>query len=72
MNETINKQTPAIEPLKPLRVGIICNDTNREDLLHYRQELVNLNKEFGKNIKLILFGYNGINDGGNYLTDVYF
>lgn len=70
MTKTTKQEEPS--KLKPLRVGIICNDTNREDLLHYREELVNINKQFGSNVKLILFGFNGINDGGNWLTDVDF
>jgi len=61
-----------VKALEPLRVGIICNETNREDLLFYRDELIRINKELGGSVTLVLYGYNGIEENDNWLDGVEF
>ena len=59
-------------PLTPLRVGVICSETNREDLLHYKDELIKINKKLGWRVELILFGYDGSDGKKNWLKGVNF
>lgn len=67
-------QSPPVEgkPLSPLRVGIICKDTNREDLLEYKDELISINHKLGGRVELVLFGYNGVDEEGDWLKGVNF
>ena len=61
-----------IKALDPLRIGIICNETNREDLLFYREELIRLNKEMEGKVTLVLYGYDGTDGNDNWLEGVDF
>ena len=59
--------------LDPLRIGIICNETNREDLVYYKKEFISINKLFGNRLELVFFGYNGADgDDDNWLEGVNF
>jgi len=60
------------EPLKPLRVGIISNETNREDLLHYRDELASIKTKLQGRIELVIYGFDGVDKNNNWLKGVDF
>lgn len=78
MEDTSNQpQHPApIEqpqaPSEPLRIGIICNETNRVDLLHYKAEFMAINAKYQDDIQLVFFGYNGEDGDDNWLEGVDF
>jgi len=60
------------EPLKPLRVGIISNETNREDLLFYKSELIAINNKLKGRVHLVIFGFDGDDGDNNWLKGVSF
>lgn len=60
------------KPLSPLRVGIICSETNREDLLEYKNEFISINEKLGGKVELVLFGYNGSKEKDNWLDGINF
>ena len=41
------------------RIGIICNESNVEDITAYKKEFIIINERFGDKIELVLVGYNG-------------
>lgn len=74
-----NQKKPTDQPsgvigkaLEPLRVGIVCSELNREDILYYRQELALITHQMKGKITLILFGFDGTIQGKNYLDNVDF
>jgi len=68
----IKKEPYVAVPIKPLRVGIICSETNREDLLYYKEELIAVNKKLEGNVRLVIFGYDGIDEDDDWLNGVDF
>lgn len=65
---TIQKPPQAGKPLTPLRVGIICTETNVEDLIDYKEEFISINKKLGKKVELVFIGYS-VNDNQENLLD---
>jgi hypothetical protein len=61
-----------VKALQPLRVGIIRNEANKEDILEYRDELVRINKELNGKVTLVLFGYTLKDVEENWLKGVEF
>lgn len=71
-DNTINLKGVNGEPLKPLRVGIISNETNREDLLHYRDELASIKTKLQGRVDLVIYGFDGVDKNDNWLKGVDF
>lgn len=58
--------------MKKIKIGIITTDTNREDVLFYKEQLVELTTKLKGSIKLIIYGYNGEEGEEDWLQGVYF
>ncbi len=61
-----------LKALQPLRIGIIRNEANKEDILEYREELIRINKELGGKVTLVIFGYTLQDVEENWLKGVEF
>lgn len=64
-NQTQHEPTPPQSPpeeQKPLRLGIICLKTNKEDILHYIDYLNEINTRFPDEVQLVFFGYDCAKD----------
>jgi hypothetical protein len=77
MGETITNDKGIIKgvnvtALEPLRVGIIRNDANKDDILEYRDDLIRINKELKGKVTLVLYGYTLEDVEENWLEGVEF
>lgn len=64
-----NKNIVKVAPLQPLRVGIICQEANKEDIEYYRDEFMAINSKLGDTVKLVFFGYDK-DDGNDVLEGI--
>ena len=58
--------------IKPLRIGIIVNASNLEDIGYYNKQLQTINKMYQKNVEIVLLGYKPEDDKYNDLDGVEF
>lgn len=51
------KEDSPKESKRPLRIGIICNGFNNEDILFYNEQLKEINKLYKEKIRIVVLGY---------------
>jgi len=61
-----------VTALQPLRVGIIRNEANKEDILEYKEELAKITKEMQGKVTLVIYGYTLADVEENWLDGVTF
>ncbi|MDD3875405.1 MAG: hypothetical protein PHT69_02175 [Bacteroidales bacterium] len=58
--------------MKKIKIGIIATDINRDDVLFYKEQLVELTTKLKGIVKLIIYGYNGEEGEEDWLEGVDF
>jgi len=64
------EQKKVLNNLPPLKVGIIYNQTNKDDLIHYKNTLNRIKNSLGDKIKFIVLGYDGSKGKDDFLKGI--
>lgn len=56
------EEDPKSPKIPSLRVGIISTPVYREDLMSFNEVFVRINEQFGDDVTLVVFGYDGSDD----------